>query len=134
MNEEVEPNEIIDQGEVDGIEWRTAKASLYGAVNGYVRIPDDHPWAPQGTRAEGYLWYDDERLADVVVHGGLTFGGTFKGWPGNWIGFDTLHLGDVWPGTPDYWRNDPITREWTPELVTKETQNLARQAAKAVTA
>ena len=101
---------VVDSGTEDGIQWATCRAPLYGAINGYVRIPDGHPWAG--------LDYDD---IDVKVHGGLTFG------DGEWIGFDALHLGDYWPGQP--YGLSAGDRYWTAEQVADETRELARQVA-----
>ncbi len=64
-----------------------------GWGNGYVAIPMDHPLAGKD--------YDEiSELANIRVHGGLTFCGLgIKGQPeiteGMWIvGFDCAHLGD----------------------------------------
>ncbi len=54
---------VLDHGSVNGVHWATAKAPLYGAVNGYVLIPEVHIWHG--------LDYDD---IPVDVHGGLTYG------------------------------------------------------------
>lgn len=107
-----------DSGVELGIQWATCTAPLYGAVNGYVRITEGHPWFGLG--------YD---AIDVDVHGGLTFGSDSDGW----IGFDTLHSGDIWPGLPSSLRFGPASwdKHWTPELVAEETKRLARQAAAA---
>lgn len=50
------------------------------SINGYVLLPDGHPW----------LDYLDslELNPDIDVHGGITYH------EGNTIGFDTNHLGD----------------------------------------
>jgi len=101
-------------GVEDGIEWAVCRAPLYGAVNGYVRIPDGHPWSG--------LDYD---AIDVRVHGGLTFARD------GWIGFDTLHAGDYWPGMPDWVRNGGL--EWDQAMVEEEAKSLARQVAAATT-
>jgi hypothetical protein len=99
----------IDGGVEDGITWATCHAPMYGAVNGYVRLPDDHPWR--------HLGYDE---IDVEAPGGLTYAHD------GWIGFDTLHSGDYWPGMPPMgW----YCRHWTPEQVADETRTLARLAA-----
>jgi len=94
-----------------GISWATVEAPMYGAVNGYVRVPDGHPWAG--------LYYD---YIPADVSGGLTYSGD------SWIGFDTLHSGDYWPDAPDRWDSDGATR-WTADLVATETKRLARQVA-----
>lgn len=104
---------VADEGVEDGIEWATANAPLYGAINGYVKVPEDHPWHG--------LDYDD---IDVEINGGLTYARD------GWIGFDTLHSGDYWPGCPDYWLDDHST-QWTAALVAEETRSLARQVAAA---
>ena len=65
-----------------------------GWGNGYVRIPEGHPYYEKT--------YDD---IDVRVHGGLTFGDHIFGRDkyfsdGYWVGFDTAHYGDTkesWP-------------------------------------
>jgi len=104
-------------GVEDGIEWAVCRApiyEIYDAVNGYVRVPDGHPWSGV---------HPDE--IDVSVHGGPRF--TRDGW----IGFDTLHAGDYWPGMPDWRRYRAI--EWTQEMVEEEAKSLARQVAAATT-
>ena len=103
----------VAAGIEDGVVWVTCEAPLYGAVNGYVRIPESHPWHG--------LDYDD---IDVNVHGGLTYG------HGDWVGFDCMHLGDYWPGSPKHWPRNGA-RQWTPELVAQETRKLAKAVAAA---
>jgi hypothetical protein len=100
----------VAEGVEEGVEWAVCKAPPFAepARNGYCRIPDDKR--------------DWEDLIDV--HGGVTYGGT------NWIGFDTMHAGDYWPGNPQLFtrlRNDDI--EWTEEMVIEETKQMARQVA-----
>lgn len=104
---------LIDHGVEHGIQWVTCRAPLYGAANGYVKIPADHHWHG--------LDYDE---IDVKVHGGLTYA-TDDGW----IGFDTLHSGDVWPGCPRIESQVPWAKHWTDELVADETRALARAVA-----
>jgi hypothetical protein len=108
-----------DSGVEDGIQWCTLDAPMYGAVNGYVLLPEGHPW----------------RVADLAhqfaeVHGGITFGPERDGW----FGFDTLHGGDIWPDIPAYLHTprDDWDIEWTPEMVAEETRKLARQVAAAL--
>lgn len=103
---------IVDSGVEAGVYWMTYNAPLWGAVNGYVRVPDGHPWFG--------LDYDD---IDVEVHGGLTFARA------GWIGFDTLHSGDVWPGSDYTSRPTSWDIHWTSEKVADEARELARAVA-----
>lgn len=105
---------VIEAGTTDGIDWFTAEAPLYGAVNGYVHVPAGHPW-----HGLDYADIDD----DVTVHGGLTYSAA------GWIGFDTLHAGDHWPGAPTY--GLPPIIEWEPGMVAAEARRLAAQVAEA---
>ena len=125
---------IIDEGVERGLRWVTAAAPLAGAVNGYVELPEDHPW----------LGHELQSLEgpDIDVHGDITFGPTTE----RWIGFDTLHAGDVWPSGPDtseetamvrsmlaaFEMRGTASRTWTTEAVAEETRKLAVQAAEAV--
>lgn len=59
-----------------------------GALCGYVCVP---------TSNKSYNRHYDA-FSDVIVHGGLTFGGRFKGKRGWWFGFDCGHGGDLAPG------------------------------------
>jgi len=102
---------VVARGEEEGVAWETCRAPIYDAVNGYVRVPEGHPWAG--------LDYVD---IDVQVHGGLTYSAD------GWIGFDAMHSGDYWPGMGNLFRNG---REWTAEQVADETRSLARQVAEA---
>ena len=88
-----------------GLHCAIVRAPIYGAINGYVLA------GPAFTV---------EMADQVEVHGGITYG------PGPWVGFDTLHSGDVWPGTPDHWR-DRWAREWTEADVIDETERLAAE-------
>jgi hypothetical protein len=83
------------------------RAPLYGAVNGYVQVPR----------------ITDEQAEQVSAHGGVTYGPDVDGW----IGFDTLHAGDVWPNAPHHWHG-PGSREWTEDDVAKETERMAASA------
>lgn len=106
--------QVVDHGVEQGISWVTCRAPLYGAVNGYVKIPEGHHWHG--------LDYDS---FGVDVHGGLTYGGG----PSGWVGFDCLHSGDVWPEGPSWDRGKPWSKNWTAELVAEETRRLARNIA-----
>ena len=49
-------------------------------INGYIALPDGHPWLDCPDSLEVH--------PDIDVHGGITYH------EGNTIGFDTGHLGD----------------------------------------
>ena len=108
---------VVDRGVEDGVEWVTCRAPLWGAVNGYALLPEGHPWRDLDLQTS-------DKGPDV--HGGITFGPTDDGW----IGFDTLHSGDVWPESdmphygPDEW-----DIHWTPEMVADAARKLAVQIA-----
>lgn len=111
--------DVVDTGVEDGIRWTTCRAPLYGAVNGYVKLPEGHPWLGQD--------YDN---IDVEVHGGLTYANN------EWIGFDYLHSGDMWPEQEnDRHFSRTFDPKWdtrcTPEMVAEEARSLARKAAAA---
>lgn len=122
----------VAEGVEDGINWVTKSAPVYGAVNGYVQLPEGHPWREAADIQHGN--------PDIDVHGGITYGVDENGW----IGFDTLHAFDRWPGEAEYWRrrgqpglahpeNEAHAKYWMPELVADEARKLARLAAAAVT-
>jgi len=117
------PDRLIERGVEDGVEWCTITAPFWGTVNGYALLPDGHPWRDLDLQLSDY-----ERGPDV--HGGITYGPG----PSGWIGFDTAHSGDVWPGSdmPDLSYNDPkLDKTWNADLVADEARNLARQIAAA---
>lgn len=116
----------------EGIECAMARSPMVG-VNGYVRVPE-------GVE----LPYDEYRLIDLDVHGGITCGPDLDGW----IGFDTGHGFDVWldPDVPEDHLHqtmreagidDPSTRLdlmmdgftqiWTLEKLEAEVNHLAVQ-------
>lgn len=126
----------LREGVAQGFPWKVVVAPHLASLNGYVRLSTGHLWFG--------LFYDD---IPAEVHGGLTYGCDEDGW----IGFDTGHFNDYWSaeeihrfdGDPTYawWLNaterrladdDPYTNLWTIEKMIAETENLARQAAKAL--
>lgn len=102
-----------------GLECQILKAPCRGAHNGYVRMPQEYQ--------DQNLTYD-ELNESVEVHGGLTHGMDKE----RWIGFDTLHYGDVWEEDP----SDPcqvlVGARWTMDRLVAEVENLARQIAEMV--
>lgn len=132
-------------------------AAGFTGVNGYVWLPEGHPW-----RALDLQSGDDDDAHGVPlpeVHGGVTFGPHVTGW----IGFDTGHAFDVWtrqeqdalwevvpervreswaymrsvedreglrmPGSPGASGRPEWDTYWTVDLVVAETEELAAQAA-----
>lgn len=94
----------VAEGEFKGIRWIAARAPLYNAVNGYIRLPDGHPW------------FEIEYIENGIPWGEITFG------RGNWIGFDSLHSGQYWPDSRygpmahDTLMTDGMVIEWTKQL------------------
>jgi hypothetical protein len=109
--------EVLASGEIDGILWAAARAPLYEAVNGYVRVPDNHPWLDAGDEYEG--------LETDVPWGGFTYH------KGNWFGFDSLHAGQWWPAEGSAWGRGPFEDDMvmSDALVIEWTQQRAREAA-----
>ncbi|PRY38409.1 hypothetical protein CLV58_109136 [Spirosoma oryzae] len=71
-----------------------------GWGNGYVELPEGHPWFN--------VHYEH---IPVDIHGGLTYANfeEGKGWV---IGFDTAHYGD----SPDNWSEEAVLANWKTEL------------------
>ena len=81
--------------------------SHMGNLNGYVGVKRQHPWFG--------LHYDDNKLRNIEVHGGLTYSNKAE-WEGMkkkywYFGFDTAHAWDIVPqleemkkmhGLPDF--------------------------------
>ena len=103
----------LESGVEDGFTWVTAEAPMWGAVNGYVRIEGPHPWKNIEDTGE---------IDTTVSFGEITYSN------GTWFGFDTLHSGQAWPGSPVKFPDDI---QMTPELVTEWAKQLARDAASA---
>jgi hypothetical protein len=87
--------QIIESGTIGDIDWVAYPAPLYGAVNGYVRLPDGHPWLDQEK------FPNDWDIPTEVPWGEITYRN--KGW----IGFDSLHHGQVWPDSPHAYGDTP---------------------------
>jgi hypothetical protein len=113
-------SEPLARGVEDGIEWFTCRAPVWDAVNGYARLPEGHPWRGLSLQMEDY----DKGPA---IHGGITYGPDSAGW----IGFDTAHSGDVWPGIPQSLVGTGWDRHWNEDMVAEEARHLARQIAEA---
>jgi hypothetical protein len=86
--------------EAHGLACLLVRNEFIGCLLGYVGVPRSHPLHGAG--------YDDERLHDVYVHGGLTYSNVHPGlspedelW---WFGFDAAHAWDLAPGLRDIHR------------------------------
>lgn len=105
-------DKAIEAGTLNDIRWAVCHHPDGIAVNGYVQLPEGHPW----NNLEG-----DRILAEC--HGSINYGPDEQ----RWIGFDTRHWGDRWeedePGFDEGIR-------WTLQAVVDETKGLAEQVAK----
>ena len=101
-----------------GLDAVCLKIDCTGHRCGYVGIP-------AGTTLDE-VDYDDERVCDMDVHGGLTFSkgrGEYPVPSNNWwFGFDCAHYGDRTKCS-----TDPNDIERTKEFVVSECERLARQ-------
>jgi len=77
---------------INGFQCGLCKHMDFMTVNGYVGVPEDHPFFGMG----------EDRWDCIHVHGGWT--ATGYRWGGGkfndlwWAGFDTCHAGDYAPG------------------------------------
>lgn len=115
---------VVEHGEINGIEWAVTCVTCfdiptygyandnvhYSQYNGYVLIPEGHPW--HGTQAHDF-GFDGGPVSYVEVHGGITFN------QNNIWGFDTGHYMD---GVGEQYR-------WNQYSVRGEVKDLARQVA-----
>lgn len=111
-----EPNELAFES--SGLPCKILRGH-HGALCGYVRLPERHPWL-----------VGDIDTAGIGVHGGITFGpAEFPGMDGIWIGFDCAHSGDLCPKYGA--QKGDVYRDI--EYVRGEVASLARQAIDANT-
>jgi hypothetical protein len=83
------------QDEPDTLMWmdrgyacEIMRSGSIGHLCGYVTVPITHPWHG--------VFYDDAPVANITVHGGITYAeADDKGWK---VGFDCAHLYDLLPG------------------------------------
>lgn len=102
---------LIVVGAGPQIDWCIVRAPMHDAINGYVRLPEGHPWLDLDLT-------QDDTGAGPRVHGGVTYQA------GRWVGFDTLHA---------FCRDGGCRcTYWTQEMVIEETKALAFQASIAV--
>lgn len=111
---------LVKRGTWKGVEWVLARGGIRTRINGYVYLPEGHPWRTED---------DFYAREDIDAHGGLTYGDK-----DGWIGFDTAHGNDSWGDDPemDAARADnKHLIHWTEALVLKEVRRLAAQVATA---
>ena len=116
------PAGVVEYGSYMGVDWVIAKSPIVG-LNGYIRIPEGHPWQGQG--------YEQISPASEGMFGGLTY----SSGNGRWFGFDTAHANDNWP-SEYHWRGgwEPLVypaRMWSLELVRESVMALAIDAYQA---
>ena len=99
----------VDSGTHRGINWHTHEAPTYG-VNGYMQIPEDHPWRELTYWEINYLKWDSGAVRLDSGANELTY--DMGDMDGGWVGFDTQRAMDCWVGAPYQWGF-----QWTPELV-----------------
>jgi hypothetical protein len=107
---------MVEHGTEEGIIWALAAAPRAPAVNGYVYLPEGHPWRD----VKEPMWD-----LDVEVHGGITYA------KHNWFGFDMMHAWDWWLGWEEEWLGTryPDMETRTVDDVRQQAISLARQAA-----
>ena len=89
-------------------------------INGYVALPDGHPWLDEPDSLEVH--------PDIDVHGGITYH------RGNTIGFDTNHFRDGHHPEAEYGYLPYCAGHiWNWDEVEAETRRLADQAKQAET-
>lgn len=117
----------IRAGITDGIEWKIVLTPRGSHLNGYVYIPEGNP----------LRGLDYTEIEGIEIHGGLTFS------EDDWIGFDTVHYGDIWSDeelekvgganitTATHWPTigGKEVVQWTVDKLEEETKYLARQVA-----
>ena len=124
-SEMIHPEEI--NFEHNGLRCKCRKVKLTRRYwwCGYVNIPKDHQWYG--------LDYDSDKLRETPAPGGLTFSGRLGDKDSWWIGFDTAHSGDIWPGneTGAEELNLSWARCWIIDDLIEETKKLADRANEA---
>lgn len=124
------------QDEPDKMQWTDeatglaclVKRNRFGALCGYVGIPQEHPWYRKD--------YSDIDLP-YGVHGGITYTSHCQegddeaetichipapGEPDNvwWVGFDCAHAGDLSPGNEALLRKVGFYHPWEPQEVYRD--------------
>jgi hypothetical protein len=113
-----EPDEQRWSDEVTGLRCFARRNPDLGVWSGYVGVPPRHPLFRTDR--------EEERVQGLAVHGGVNFGGHWKGddkglW---WFGFDCAHAMDYLPAFPNL--NDRANYR-TLEYVHRQCLRLAAQ-------
>lgn len=115
-----QPREL---GSVGDVYWATA--AMTRGIAGFARIPNDHHWLALMRKPDAGGWA--QAIRSLSVHKGIDQR------EGSWLAFYTWHRGDVWdpewdPGgyTRRHIQNEATIR-WSPELVARKAEKLARQ-------
>lgn len=173
-----EDRELVAIGVEQGIPWLIGPGGHYGLCGYALVPAEGHPWSPRWPNGidavkdqehtSAYLrlmhelhekgWdlgaateeaerqlgpHNREYMDDFIsCHGGVTY------YRHPWIGFDTMHSGDIWDGTP--WEEKPYisartgetftratesalglpwAKQWSLELICEEAKDLAKQVA-----
>ena len=138
---ETEPD--ITKGYHMGVAYRIMRHGGMGHLCGYVRLPKGHPWLKAAMKKQwGPVWpkntyravrkgYDAHPIANLRVHGGVTFFGRSCRGRGYWIGFDCAHCDDLVPGmSPLFVMRGSTYR--TIDFAKLECFRMAKAVAKAV--
>ena len=115
---------LVDLGVVGEVYWATA--AMTRGIAGFARIPNDHHWQELRRKPNDGGWA--QAIRSLSVHQGIDQR------EGSWLAFYTWHRGDVWdtewdPGgyTRRHIRQGDPTIKWSPELVARKAEKLARQ-------
>lgn len=99
----------VDHGAIGSIRWAVCPHPDLVARNGYIHLPDGHPWLT------------DERVRRDACPSDLTYDDT------HWLGFDTRHVWDRWPSdAPTPW--DAEKHTWSVAEVIQVTKHWAEAA------
>jgi len=123
---ETEPNSAKWEDKLTGYKCRIMRHGDLGHLCGYVGIPKTHTLYGKH--------YSDDEVADIRIHGGLTFSEADEDdkdtW---WFGFDCSHMGDLSPKLlmvlveKDRYRFDRTEQYRTWDYVENEVRELVRQ-------
>ena len=117
---------LVASGTHRGVEWHTHKSHFYG-VNGYMRIPEGHPWRDLAYEEINRLVSESDKERFDGGAWELTYHADV-----GWIGFDTQHAWDSWPGMT--YSSELANTQWTPELVAVNARRWCDLIADEVTA